>query len=214
MHHLEAIQRIHAEVGMKINLSKCRIFRPQVKYLGHLVSHQGVEMVPEYISKIQLWPFSKRGKELISFLGITFYYLVFIPKYAEVVSPLNKYVNEKVLNLSQNKIARINLLKGLFLSKPISSYPDYNSKEPFILDTDFSGIAAVQGGKERLIGCFSKSLDSAQRQYPAHKGELLALILGLRKFEHILRAKKSLIRTDTSAITFQRGVKESRGLSA
>ena len=74
MNHLEAVLRIHAEVGTKINLSKTKIFRDQVTYLGHLVSHQGVEMIPDYISKIQFWPFPKTGKELISFLGFTSYY--------------------------------------------------------------------------------------------------------------------------------------------
>ena len=39
MRHLEAVLRIHAEVGMKINLSKTKIFRDQVVYLGHLVSY-------------------------------------------------------------------------------------------------------------------------------------------------------------------------------
>ena len=183
---------IHAEVGMKINLSKTKIFGDQVTYMGHLVSHQGVEMIPDYISKIQLWPIPKTGKELISFLGFTSYYRAFIPKYAEVVAPLNKYRNEKNLELNPDEISRINQLKELFLAQPIRAYPDYNSKEPFILNTDFSGVAAggilpqVQSGKEKFISCFSKSLDAAQRQYPAHKGELLAVILGLRKFEHIL----------------------------
>ena len=47
MRHLETVLRVHAEVGMKINLSKTKIFRDQVVYLGHLVSHQGIEMVPD-----------------------------------------------------------------------------------------------------------------------------------------------------------------------
>ena len=69
-----------------------------------------------------------------------------------------------------------------------------------MLDTDFSAIAVggvlsqVQGESERFIGCFSKSCDSAQSNYPSFMGELLAVILRLRKFEHILRAKCFLIR--------------------
>ena len=124
------------------------------------------------------------------------------------------------MELNPDEISQINQLKGLFLTKPIRAYPDYKSAEPFILDTDFSGVAAggvvsqAQGGKERFIGCFSMSLDTAQRQYPAHKGKLLAVILGLRKFEHILRARKFLIRTDSSAITFLKGLKEARGIFA
>ena len=220
MRHLDAVLKVHADVGMKINLSKTKIFRDQVTYLGHSVSHHGIKMIPEYVNKIQLWPIPKTGKELISFLGFTSYYRAFIPKYAEVVAPLNKYRNEKSLELNQDEISRINKLKELFMVQPIRAYPDYSSKEPFILDTDFSGIAAggilsqVQGGREKFIGCFSKSMDAAQRQYPAHKGELLAVILGLRKFEHILRARKFLIRTDSSAITFLQGLKEARGIFA
>ena len=45
--------------------------------------------------------------------------------------------------------------------------------------------------------------------YPSFKGELLAVILGLRKFEHILSAKRFLIRTDSSAITFLTSMCES-----
>ena len=150
-----------------MNLQKCKLFRSHVTYLEHLASYQGVERVSECIDKIQLWPLPKTGKELISFLGFTSYHRAFILNMRGVVFPLNKYRNEKVLNLNQDVIARINQLKELSLSKPIRSYPDYNSKEPFILDTDFSGVAAggvlaqVQGGHERFIGCFSKTLDSA-----------------------------------------------------
>ena len=90
MRHLEAVMSIHAEMGMKINLKKTKIFRDQVTYLGHLVSHEGVEMIPDNISKIQLWPLPKTGKELISFLGFTSYYHPFIPKYTKVVAPLKQ----------------------------------------------------------------------------------------------------------------------------
>ena len=220
LYHLGEILRVHAEVGMKVNIKKCKIFRSKVVYLGHNVSNMGVEMVEEYVDKIKAWPIPKTGKELISFLGFTSYYRAFIPQYAEVVAPLNKYRNEKSLSLNPDEIKRIDKLKELFLVKPIRAYPDYKSPEPFILDTDFSGVAAggvlsqIQGGKERFIGCFSKSLDTAQSKYSAHKGELLAVILGLRKFEHILRARKFLIRTDSSAITFIQGLKEARGIFA
>ena len=194
--HLEQVLKIHAEVGMKLNLNKCKIFREKVVYLGHEVSHQGVQMVPEYVEKIRDWPIPKTGKELISFLGFTSYYRAFIPEYAKTVACLNKYRNEKEIKLSKEEQNQINYLKGLFLKSPIRSYPLYYSENPFIIDTDFSSLAVggvlsqVQGELERFIGCFSRSLNSAQNKYLAHKGELMAVILALRKYEHILRAKK------------------------
>ena len=218
--HLESVIKVHAHVGMKLNVSTCHLFRSKVNYLGHQVSKQGVEMVDSYVEKIKNWPTPETGKSLISFLGFCSYYRGFIPEYAKTVACLNKYRNEKEIKLTEEEKGKIEELKQLFLKKPIRAYPQYKSEEPFILDTDFSGIAAggtlaqVQEGQEKMIGCFSKSLDSAQSKYPAHKGELLAVILGLRKFEHILRARKFLIRTDSSAITFIQGLKEARGIWA
>ena len=83
---------------------------------------------------------------------------------------------------------------------------------------DFSSLAVggvlsqVQG--KRFIGGFSKFLNSAKSKYSAHKGELMAVILALRKYEHILRAKKFLIRTDSNSITYLQGLKEAQGIWA
>lgn len=62
---------------------KLKIVQPKVNYLGHLISKDKVEMVPEYVEKIKNWPKSTTGKELVSFLGFTSYFWGFIPKYAD-----------------------------------------------------------------------------------------------------------------------------------
>ena len=41
-----------------------------------------------------------------------------------------------------------------------------------------------------------------ERNYASMKGELCAVIYGLRKFEHILRFKQFKIRTNNSALTY------------
>ena len=90
----------------------------------------------------------------------------------------------------------------------------------YVLDTDFSAIAVgrvlsqVKEGAERFIGCFSKSCDTAQKNYPLFKSQLLAVILGLCKFKHILCARRCLIRTDSLAITFLTSMRKSRGMFA
>ena len=122
--------------------------------------------------------------------------------------------------MSADDIKNIDILKNLVLKCPLRAYPVYDSPHPFILDTDFSAIAVggvlsqVQGESQRFIGCFSKSCDPAQSNYPSFKGELFAVILGLHIFEHILLAKRFLIRTNSSAITFLTSMRESRGIFA
>ena len=88
----------------------------------------------------------------------------------------------KTLSLSPEDIKKIDELKDLFQKCPLRAYPVYDSEHPFILDTDFSATAVggvlsqVQGGSERFIGCYSKSCDAAQANYPSFKGDLLAVI--------------------------------------
>ena len=189
--HIELVLKLHAQVGMKLNLRKCSIFRDRVDYLGHSVNNSGVSMIGSFVDKIRDCPLPSTGKELVSFLDFCSYYRGFIPEFSKTTAGLNKLRNEKTLKLSAEDINNIDVLKGLFQKCPLHAYPIYDSEHPFILNTDFSAtavggvISQVQGGSERFIGCFSKSCDAAQSNYPSFKGELLAVILGLHKFEHI-----------------------------
>lgn len=48
----EVFKRLQQE-GLKIKLSKCSFFQKQVKYLGHLVSEQGVATDPDKVAAVR-----------------------------------------------------------------------------------------------------------------------------------------------------------------
>ena len=108
----------------------------------------------------------------------------------------------------------------MFADKPLRGYPQYSNPEPFILDTDYSStnLAAVlsqkQNGKEVFLGCVARKCNKAQQNYPSYKGELCALALGLHKFEHILRARPFIVRTDSQCLKYLNTMKEYRGIYA
>jgi hypothetical protein len=62
---------LHHQFGMKLKLSKCKVLQQQVEYLGHLVSEEGIQMIPSYVDKILAW---QTGKQLKQFLGFIGYY--------------------------------------------------------------------------------------------------------------------------------------------
>ena len=106
------------------------------------------------------------------------------------------------------------------MEAPLWSYPDYTSTEPFILDTDWSKtnmvaiLSQVQGGEEKFIGVGARKCCGAEQNYPSHKGELAAAVMGMRKFEHILRFKPFILRTDSKCIEYLNSLKETRGIYA
>ena len=220
--HVAAVLKIHAEMGMKLNLAKCKVFQAQVEYLGHLVSQSGIAMIPSYIEKISSWPLPKTGKDLRSFLGFSGYYRTFIIKYSELTAGMNAMKNMVNIEWTAEEEENFNKLKRAFEAAPTRGYPQYDNENPFILDTDFSGIniaailSQVQGEEkaERFIACAARKCSTAESAYPSMKGELLAVILGLKSFEHILRYRKFIIRTDSRCITFLTSMKETRGIWA
>ena len=218
--HLRQVIDVHVQCGMKLNLRKCELFRSEVVYLGHLVSEQGIQMVPSYVDKVKDWPLPTTGAELKSFLGFSGYYRGFIKEYSDLTAEMNSMKNSKCLEWTESTKAKFERLKQCFASSPVRGFPQYDNPEPFILDTDFSAtnmaavLSQVQGGKEVFLGCTAKKCNKAESSYASHKGELGALVLGLNKFEHILRARPFKVRTDSRCVQFLHSMKEYRGIYA
>ena len=218
--HLQQIVELHCKYGMKLNLRKCKILQSEVEYLGHLVCKDGIKMVPSYVQKIIEWPTPASPRELRSFLGFSGYYRVFIKEFSYLTADMQKIKNGQILTWTPDLEQKFVQLKEAFNSAPLRGFPQYSNPEPFILDTDWSHInmACVlsqrQNGREVFLGCAARKCSKAESNYPSHKGELAAVVYGLKKFEHILRAKKFVIRTDSRCVQFLNGIKEHRGMFA
>ena len=90
--HLKRLEAVFSRLkqqGLKLKPSKCEFFKTSVKYLGHVVSENGVQTDPDKINALASWPEPNNVKELRSFLGFTGYYRRFIRDYYKIVKPLN-----------------------------------------------------------------------------------------------------------------------------
>ena len=215
---LENIFEMHREAGIKIRAEKTHLIQPEVDYLGYEVSEEGIRMKPSYVEKITKWPTPKTVKELNTFLGFTGYYRTFIAKYSELTNEMNTMKKDTKLTWTDEVNKKFELLKEEFSKMPVRSYPDYNSEEPFQLALDFSkeNVAAVlsqvQGGQERFIAAAGRKTTKYEKNYHSCKGELAAMIYGMRKFEHILKFRKFMMWTDSKALTYLQTMKKLTGV--
>ena len=60
--------------NLKLNPKKCELFRHRVKFLGHVVSEEGVATDPEKVVVVKNWPLPQNVKDVRSFLGLCTYY--------------------------------------------------------------------------------------------------------------------------------------------
>ena len=86
--HLEKIFRRLQEFGLKMKKEKCVFFKKHIQYLGHLVSKEGFELLPEKLEAIKKMLAPKNSKEVKQFLGLIGYYRKFVPRFADISRPL------------------------------------------------------------------------------------------------------------------------------
>ena len=109
-------------------------------------------------------------------------------------------------------------LKQLLMSPQLLAYPDFDSAEPFIVDTDYSHeglgtvLLQVQDGIERPISFNARRMKPGESQYALHKGELLALIFTIDTYKFFLTGRKFLVRTDNSALSWLKTQKDPKGI--
>ena len=73
------------EYGLKLSPDKCKFFQTSVRYLGHIVSSDGVKTDPENVQALKSWPRPQNLKELQSFLRFSGYYRRFVKDHSRIV---------------------------------------------------------------------------------------------------------------------------------
>lgn len=87
------LSRLERE-GLKARLEKCSFFQKAVKYLGHVISSEGVSTDPSKVEVVSQWRQPETVGELRSFLGFASYYRRFVEGFAKFAAPLHRLVAE------------------------------------------------------------------------------------------------------------------------
>jgi hypothetical protein len=170
------------EANFKWNIAKCTFAAPEVVYLGHVVSKNGVAPDPNKVSAIKNFPKPRNVKDIRSFLGLSGYYRAFIQNYAAMSRPLTQLTrkNEPFIWTETQRQAFENL-KAALTSHSVLAHPRFD--QPFILSTDASDYAIsailsqLHGNKKRPISFASRMLNAAERNYSTTKRNYWQLCL-------------------------------------
>ena len=97
--HLEHLEEIFIRLkaaGLKLKLEKCCFFKKHIQYLGHLISADGIQPLPEKLESIAKMPAPKNPKEVKQFLGLIGYYRKFVPRFADISRVLTHLTKKDV----------------------------------------------------------------------------------------------------------------------
>ena len=210
--HLQHVQTLFEwmrQADLKLTKRKCNFLKAHVQYLGHYISGQGLEPIPEKLESLQQMPAPTDLTEVRKFLGFVGYYQKFIPKYSDIARPLTNLTRKDIpFEWSPACQVAFEMLKEYLLKEPILKYP--KTDQPYILYTDASKYAwagvltqAYNYKEEEKefaihhpITYVSGLFKGPQLNWAALTKEAYAIYMVARKLDYYLRDAETTIRSD------------------
>ena len=144
------------EANLKLNVSKCTFAQTKIRFLGHVVSGEGIQVDPNKIRVVKEYPIPTNLKRLRGFLGLCFYYGSFVKDFSKIVRPLNKLQQKDApLIWSAECQVAFDILKQALISPSLLAFPNFD--QPFYVFTDacIDGLGAIltkiRNGREHVI---------------------------------------------------------------
>ena len=203
--HVRQVLDILRQHKLYAKLSKCEFFQREVSFLGHRFSSRGKEMEPEKVQVIREWPVPKSVTELRSFLGLCGYYRTFVNGFSAIVAPLSELLkHERKYEWKEPQQTAFERIKQAIMSGPVLALPDPTQPYELTVTTDASGFAvgATLEQRGRPIAFLSKKMNDAEKRYPVHEQELLAMVLALREWRHYLLGTRFTAHTDHGSLRY------------
>lgn len=217
--HLEClkkvINRIH-QFGLTINREKSNFCCREVKYLGYVLSSEGLKIDEEKISPILEYPAPKNLKQLRRFLGMAGWYSRFIEHFSEKKAPLTKLLSKNCPWIwGPEQQEAFDWIKQAIISAPVLIRPDFSM--PFQVHSDASNYAVgavltqMRDGYEHPICFASRTLSKAERNYSVTEKECLGVIFAVEKMRPHIQGYHFTIVTDHASLKWLHNLKDPSG---
>ena len=214
--HLRLVFDRFRDSGLKLKPKKCHFGQSQVNYLGHVITPEGLHPDPEKIKAVREYPVPCNVKDVQAFMGLANYYRKFVKDFAKIASPIHD-LTKKGTRFAWTEDCQLafDTLKTALTEAPILSYPDFSW--PFILSTDASDdalgmvLGQIQNDREVVIAYGGRKLNPAEKNYSVTEREALAVVDGIKHFQHYLYGRKFVVFTDHNAVRWLMNIREPTG---
>ena len=180
--HLRLLFKRLAEHGLVINVAKCKFGVDAIDFLGHRVTEQGVQPLPERVEAIRKIPPPCDAKALNEFLGKVNFHHRFVPHAATLMEPLHSmsHVKGSDFQWTERLQSAFNGTKQALASATLLIHPSNTATTCLTVDASNLAVGGVLeqflDGNWKPLAFFSRKLDKAQKNYSTFDRELFAII--------------------------------------
>ena len=113
----DVIQRFD-KANLQLHPGKCVFARPQVNYLGFVLSEKGVSASPK-IKAVRNYPIPKNVKDVRAYLGLASFYRRLIQDFAAVEKPLIELTKDRPIIGSESQQKAYESIKDNLCTAPV-----------------------------------------------------------------------------------------------
>ena len=206
--HIDIIMKALEKAKLFCNKKKCKFFLLELDFLGHHISAREIEPNASKVQRILDWPTPQNSTDVRAFLGLVRYLASFLPLLAErtrILTPLTTKEAKSNFDWTALHQAAFEDIKKLVVGSTCLTVIDHsnpgNNKIFITCDaSDWRTGACLSFGETwetaRPVAYDSMQLNSAERNYPIHEKELLAIIRALKKWRSDLLGSEFIVYTD------------------
>ena len=186
---------------LKLVLDRARAkfqFRvPEVKYVGQMVSAEGLKPDPDKVKAIAEYPQPQTKADLRRFLGLVNYLGEFISNLAAVSEPLRILLkNDTEWYWLAKQEQTFQEIKRLLTTAPVLKLFDVHKEVAIETDASKDGLGACLLQEGCPVAYASRSQNASEQNYTQIEKELMAIVFACEKFHQYVYGQPVKVVTD------------------
>ena len=198
------VERMEA-AGVTLNVDKCELSKPSMKFLGHVIDANGIHADPAKVKAVTDLEPPKTASEVRRILGMVNQLGKFIPDLAEKTQPMRELLSKKnAWHWDQNQQKAFDEMKQALINSPVLAHCDVKAPKKVSADASSFGLGAVLLQKKETadknstwkpVAYASRAMTSVEQRYAQIEKESLAVTWACEKFSHYLIGTNFVIET-------------------
>jgi transposase InsO family protein len=190
------------KAGLYVKAEKCEFEKEEIKFLGFLVSHQGVRADPAKVDAIRSFPAPHDLRGARQFIGLASYYRRFVKNFSNVTAPISKLTKKtEPFRWAAEQEGAFKKVKGILSSAPVIRTFDPTREAIIQTDASFYGWGFVVSqlsdeGVEHPVSMESGRFTDTETRYTTTEKEFYAILMAFRRTKHLLVQVHSRVITD------------------
>ena len=225
MKHREDNREVWTKLAQRhhtVKPSKMSILPREVKYLGHVITENGIRASDDHVKAIKEMPAPHDADGMVdetgvrSFVGMVKYLRRYIPRCGHLCTPLNGLLSKDSSGKWEAEHqAAFDELKTAVVNSTGSWNLDHS--KPVYICTDGSKVGVggyiyqKVNGEERIVSYYSRSTTKDEKKWDTRHLEVLAIIVTLEHFNHYIDGLDLTLQTDHKNLKWLMDMKDPGG---